>query len=148
MTGTEFEAKGRTYRVGRMDAKRQFHVLRRMGPIMPGLMALVGTEPGVEKTDGKGLDAEAGAQAALGVLATSLAEIPDADMDYILDNCLAVAERKQAAGGWARVAIDGALMFEDIDMPVMLQIAWQALQHNLSGFFGGKLPDFSAGGRT
>jgi hypothetical protein len=138
MTGTEFETKGHTYRVGRMDAKRQFHVLRRMGPIMPGLMAL----------DGKGLDADEDAQAALGALTTALAEIQDVDMDYILDSCLAVAERKQPAGGWARVSTGGALMFEDIDMAVMLQIAWQALQHNLSGFFGGKLPDFSAGGRT
>ena len=115
------EIKGKTYRSGRMDARRQFHVLRRLAPLLSGL------------TDLAALKADP--LAAIGPLAETVAAMKDADMDYVLDACLEVTERKQTAGGWAKVMVGGSLMFEDLDMADMLRLAGAALQENMAGFF-------------
>ncbi|MDD3310951.1 phage tail assembly chaperone [Pseudodesulfovibrio sp.] len=112
---------GNAYRAGRMDARRQFHVVRRLAPIISGL------------TDLKSLMGDP--MAALGPLADAIAEMKDADADYILDACLAVVERKQPAGGWAKVMVNGGLMFQDLDMAAMLRLTWAVLQEDMQGFF-------------
>jgi len=37
---------------------------------------------------------------------------------------------------WAKVATDSAIMMQDIELPILLQVAGKALMYNLSGFFG------------
>jgi len=117
----EITIKDRKYRAGRMDARRQFHVVRRLTPLISGL------------TDLAALKADP--MAALGPIAETIADMKDEDADYILDACLSVAERQQAAGGWAKVMQSGSLMFEDLDMADMLRLAGAVLWENLSGFF-------------
>ena len=121
--------KEKTYRAGRMDARRQFHVVRRLAPIISGL-----TDLAALKSD---------PMAALGPIAEALAAMKDEDADYILNACLEVTERQQPAGGWAKVMRQGSLMFEDLDMADMLRLAGVALVENLGGFFDG-LPQRSA----
>lgn len=123
----EFEHKGVAYKVGKLDAMRQFHVVRRLAPFLATL-AGSGIKPGQVGDDMAGL---------LEPLAGLLGSMSDADAEYVLMACLSAAERKQPAGGWAKVVGGGSLMFEDIDMAAMLHIAWQVIQHNLSGFFAG-----------
>lgn len=125
----ETTIKGKTYRAGRMDARRQFHVVRRLAPLLSGL-----TDLAALKSD---------PMAALGPLAETIATMKDEDADYVLDACLEVTERQQAAGGWAKVMRHGSLMFEDLDMADMLRLAGAALVENLGGFFDG-LPRRSA----
>lgn len=126
MSSLEFDHKGQTYRAGKLDAMRQFHVTRRLAPLLPDL-AKAGITPG----------ATGDVTAILEPLAKAVAAMPDADAEYVLNTCLSVVERKQAAGGWAKVMTGGQLMFEDIDMAAMLVVAWEVLRHNLSGFFAG-----------
>lgn len=122
----EFEHKGVAYKVGKLDAMRQFHVVRRLAPFLAALAGSI--KPSQVGDDMAGL---------LEPLAGLLGSMSDADAEYVLMACLSAAERKQAAGGWAKVVAGEQLMFEDIDMAAMLHIAWQVLQHNLSGFFAG-----------
>ena len=123
----EFEHKGVVYKAGKLNAMRQFHVVRRLAPLLATLTGS-GIKPG---------QAEDTLVALLEPLAELLGSMSDADAEYVLMACLSTAERKQAAGGWAKVVAGDQLMFEDIDMAAMLHIAWQVLQHNLSGFFAG-----------
>jgi len=147
----EFEAGGQTYRAGILDVKRQFHVTRRLSPLLVGLLesgimdrVKAQKKEGMKPEDLFALLAEVDLGPLLKSVTTGLSTLPEEDVDYVLNACMRVVERKQITGGWAPLMRGDLLMFEDLDMQVMLQIVWQVLEHSLSGFFGG-LPQGSPG---
>jgi hypothetical protein len=74
----------------------------------------------------------------IGPLTDALSGMSDEDVDYVLDVCLGVCQRLQPNGQGAPViARGGGLMFEDIDMGQMMQLAVKVIQENLGGFFPG-----------
>lgn len=116
---SEFEVAGVAYRSGRLNAREQFHVARRLAPIFSTLTEAAAT----------------GGEPDFAPIAQAVASMPDGDADFVLTKTLAVVERKQGTV-WVRLqSSNGALMFEDLGMMEMLQIAWAVLQENLSGFF-------------
>lgn len=118
------EVGGHKYRIGRIDARKQFHVARRLAPLLAGMSGL----------GSKG----AGFAALIGPLTDALSGMSDEDVDYVLDACLGVCQRIEANGHPAPVmSRSGALMFEDIDMGQMIQLAVKVIQENLGGFFPG-----------
>lgn len=117
------EIGGQKYRIGRIDARKQFHVARRLAPLLAGLGSL----------SGKG----EGFATAVAPLAEALSSMPDSDVDYVLDVCLGACQRVQPNGHAAPIMARGELMFEDIDMAQMVQIAIRVIQQNLGSFFPG-----------
>lgn len=117
------EVGGHKYRIGRIDARKQFHVARRLAPLLAGMSGIP--------------DKSAGFAAFLGPLADALSGMSDEDVDYVLDVCLSVCQRIQPNGHPAPVMTRGGLMFEDIDMGQMIQLAVKVIQENLGGFFPG-----------
>lgn len=122
----EFEIGGNTYRSGKMDTFKQFHVSRRLVPILGNVAGAVSGEAKFEDL--------------VQPLMHGIACMTDADCDFILEACLKVVQR-QHGNAWAQIyaGANQALMFDDIDMSVMLQIAGKVIQDNLSGFFPGKV---------
>lgn len=117
------EVGGQKYRIGRIDARKQFHVARRLAPLLAGMSA-----------GGQG----EGFAAFIGPLTDALSGMSDEDVDYVLDVCLGVCQRIQSNGQGALViARGGSLMFEDMDMGQMIQLAVKVIQQNLGGFFPG-----------
>lgn len=141
---SEVTIRGRVYRFGKMDPKTQFHVARRLGPIIGALASQAGEGQFAPITTDEGggnplmnsLSADpAKALAGLSDVLEQLANLDDAPLDYIFEKTLAVTERKNGEN-WAKVAAsNGSLMFEDIDMRAMLELAWGAIQANLKDFF-------------
>jgi hypothetical protein len=125
MSSLEFTHAGQNYKAGKLDVFAQFHVTRRLGPLLPELVGVA-----------KGLKDDSDTMAVLEPLARIAASMKDADVEYVLHNCLAVVSRQQPGGAWAKVqSSPGVLMFEDIDMAAMLGIVWHVLRHSLSRFF-------------
>ena len=116
----EFELNGIEYRVSQLDARRQFHIMRRLSPMLAELAAAVNVQS-------DGLDA-------LQPLANALAGMSDSDADYCLFGLLACVQKRQGKT-WSKICVDNQLMFADMTMPVMLQIAVKAFQFNFSDFF-------------
>lgn len=118
----ELELDGHTYRVGKLDARAQFHIVRRLAPVLGELApALQGGKGGLD---------------ALPPIATAVAKLSDADADYCIFGLLKVVSRKQPNGlGWGPVSTENLLMYDDIGMTQMLKLAWEALTFNISGFF-------------
>ncbi|WGS52672.1 hypothetical protein LFL96_31295 [Paraburkholderia sp. D15] len=116
------EINGTSYRIGRLDAKKQFHVARRLAPLLAGL--------------GSALQEKTTALVDLvSPIAGALSTMSDVDTDYILDTCLMVVQRQQG-DGWQSVMVrDGGLLFQDIDLPAMLRLAVAVIQQNLGSFF-------------
>lgn len=130
----EVTINNQVYRIGRLDAFKQLHVTRRVLPILGplGLFSMV----------------KEGAADIFDILAGpfihEMSEMKDENLNYVIDTCLAVCERKQMNGGlevWGPVVAKGTtasgngLMFNDLQGSNLLQLTWEVLQENLSDFF-------------
>ena len=117
----EFELEGRTYRANKIDARTQFHIVRRLAPVLGEIAPALQGKGGLE---------------ALPPLASAVAKLTDSDADYAIFGLLKAVVRKQDQGlGWGPVATGEQLMYDDITMPLMLKLAWQSFSFTMSGFF-------------
>lgn len=136
------EVGGARYRVGRMNAMTQFHVGRRLAPVLAilGLKAasMIGEAP---PTDDK--DVMESFVPLLAPLAEVLARMSDEDSNYVVERCMLVTEREITEGKWQMVVASGSspvadrFMFQDIDLHVMLRLVLEAIRENLAGFMTG-----------
>lgn len=121
----DMQIGGQEYQSGKLDAKRQFHVSRRLAPVFTAMTEV------------------ANGDESMSPLLSAISKMSDEDCDYVINACLAVVKRRQN-NGWSNVLnAQGGLMFDDIDLPVMLQIVSQVIQENLSGFFAASQPSAS-----
>lgn len=127
------EINGHNYKVGTLDAFKQFHVARRVMPIL----AQIGINAAKLQDMGKLSKSEQGFDAILGPVSDVVAKMPEEDVNYILHSCLAVCKREQPDGRWAPVFVRGQLMFEDLGMQGMLRLTITTIRENLGSFFPG-----------
>lgn len=129
----EFEVAGQAYRSGKIAARTQFHVIRRLAPMTDAMFGLMGAD---------GVNPER-----VSAFARAIGELDDAAVDYVLDQCLAVVERRQGQG-WAKImASDGkTLMFQDVDMVVQIDILRHVLIDNYTALFQKALATWKGGG--
>ena len=121
----DFEVRGIQYRAGKMDARAQFHIIRRLAPFLKALAPLAGK-----------MSDQSQALEEIPELGKVLAELDDATADYVLFGLLAVVTRKEDKGlGWAPICRGNSLMYAEITMPDMLAIAGRALMANMGDFF-------------
>lgn len=140
---TEFRVGEHLYRTRqKLNARQQFHVARRMAPLIGQFVALgpmLNAALSAETMD------QATIEALILSLSGALSRMEDAECDYVLDHCLGVVQRSSGNGGgpvWSDIwnARANALQFQDIELPAMLQITAEVLQENLSSFFATGLP--------
>lgn len=124
----EFEVSGAKYRAGRLNAFQQFHVVRRLGAIAGALGAVVASVKG-----GASVDAD-DALSLVDPVLRIIGQMSDADTDYVLRVCLGVVQRQNTGGAWSQVMTGSQLLFEDIDLPSMMQIVWRVLEPYVAGF--------------
>jgi len=113
---TEQVIEGITYRTGQLNAKEQFHVARRLAPIVGAMASAQGT----------GMFAS---------LADAVSKLDDKDVDYVMRTTMRVVTRQTGdrfIGVW-NVQGD-APQFADMTAPVLLQLMIAVIQDNLGGF--------------
>lgn len=123
----EIEFEGATYRLASLDPMTQFHVTRRLAPVMAAFRASV--EASAEKAD------ESGGAIMAGIM-SALNEMSDADAEYVIGRCLTECRRKNGEA-WAKVWAGGRLMFDDIGMPGMVRLTFETIRENMADFFSG-----------
>ena len=116
----------RTYIIGKLSALDQFHVFRRVMPLMQPILN------SIKKGMGFG---------PLTVLEISddLAKIPDDQLNYVIYKCLDVVQVKTSEGALIRLRVNGQSMFGEMDLPMMMQIMWAVLMENFRPFLSGLL---------
>jgi hypothetical protein len=122
----EHEISGRVYLTGKLNARQQFDVSRRLG-----IMSMLLEQPVAD-------DHVEGARFIGGLAAGYLANVPQQDMDYILNTCLATVRTIRDPGGKAVPAMNlqtGLMQFDDIEMTTMLELVDLVIQENLLPFF-------------
>lgn len=160
---TEIELSGKRYQIGKLNAMQQFHVSRRIAPIIPSMIpVLMKFYAEVERSRNAAANAALGALAAgedasaaeqrdvLGLVdsiapvlqpfADALAGLKDEDAEYVFGTCLSVVER-QHQNGWAKVwsAAHKTSLFDDMDMGSMLPLVVRVVVENLGPFISGLL---------
>ncbi|EPW3447067.1 hypothetical protein QWI91_05070 [Acinetobacter baumannii] len=136
------------YEIGRLNAIDQFHVSRKIAPIIPTIMPIL-TElakgelqktieklESAEENDVSGL-AEANLESlgvALQPLMDAFAKMPEDDVDYVIKKCLAAVSRNGA-----KVVVRDAIMFDDLGMEHILPLTIAVIRTNLGNFIQGLL---------
>lgn len=137
MTERDFEIGGRSFKLNKINAFKQFHIVRRIAPILAELMPALKDVAKVSSNlnESEKLDEFA---KILSPIMMGLSKLSDADSDMVLYALLGSVEIKQEpTGNWAKVANENMLMMQELELPVLLQIAGRAFAYNLSGFFAG-----------
>lgn len=134
-----YEVGGVKYISAKLTAMQQFHVLRKLGPVLAKIGPAFLTTPSASTAVMSDI-------ALMGPALEALSEMSEADCDYVLHRCLAVTKRYQDPGVWANIWNEPAkrLMFEDIDLSAMMQITVHVLGESLSGFSQGGLSNTAA----
>ena len=124
------------YTTGKLSAFQQLHVARRLAPVLAELFVSFKNNP--EQLDAATNENPAGGFDILAIasipLAETFAKMPEADVDYVVNTCLSVCQRKQAKG-WAKVMKDNVLMFQDIELDTLIGLTSEVVQENLGRFF-------------
>lgn len=124
---SRIEINSATYSIGKMPALVQFHVVRRL---TPGLANM-----GLSFSQIKQITPET-AWGLFAPISEFLANMPEDDANYIIFACLGVVRRIDG-DRQAEVLVSGRLMYEDIDMLVMMRLTIEVLKENLMGFLKG-----------
>lgn len=131
----DVELLGKTYRIDKLSAADQFHVFRRVMPII---------KPAFER-----LKAPGGTNKIELILAMSdtLSMLPDEPLDYVLGKCLGSVKVKDGDRFYP-LQVNGHLMYKDMDLATTMQVVWAVLMENfrpfLSGVIGAPLSDEEA----
>ena len=121
----EFEINGVQYRAQTMDARRQFHVARRLSAVLaPSADAI----NGVKDSDSKGAFI-----AAVNSFVDAIRKLPDDQLDYVIDACLDTVSRKDGTQ-WSPIRRGGAMMY-DLDLYTQGAIVYHVVKGALDGFF-------------
>ena len=127
----ELDLAGFTYRIGKLPAKTQFHLARKLAPVVSTL----GTA--VSQLGGSGAEQsqEQWIVTALGPVTEVVAGMSETDVNFIIDTSLSVVSRRQDDGRYAPIQRNGNLMFIDIEMPTMFRLVVETIKENLGSFF-------------
>lgn len=140
MSERDFEVGGRKFKLNKIDAFKQFHIARRLGPVLGELIPVAQKFSKLNDDQMKEDQFEL-----LAPVLNGLARLSDEDSNRVLLGLCSAVEMQQSTGNWARVATDAGLMFQDLELSVLLQIAGRAFQYNMASFFA-LAPQVSHGG--
>lgn len=146
-TSSEFELLGHKYQSRTMDVFDQMVIAKRMMPLIKGIVtpdvisSIMTSSPETGKGKGKkALPASVqneNSTTMIKAIADAIYDLSDDDIKHIAHTCLKVCVRQNDGSGvWSTVtAPNGALMFSDITLPVMMQIVYKVLEAHLGDFF-------------
>lgn len=150
------------YQIGKLLPFDQFHVSRKIAPVIPMIAPMlsefaasgladkvvaIAEDPDTDGDAGddkpkpesllKDLDLKKLADSAKPFF-DALAAMPEDDANYVMTKCLAVVQRRPIEGGmWGKVCPNKTVMFDDMDLSVMLPLVIAVLRVNLGAFIGG-----------
>jgi len=139
----EITIAGHTYRTGRLDARKQFHLSRKLLPLAMALGKGLSEDKRVQdliaNREGEAPPLDSLVDVIMSALEPAsgvIAQMPEEDMDYVINTCMRVCDR-QAGTAWAPCMATGStkLMYDDMDMPVMVRLACAVVMENIGNFF-------------
>jgi tail assembly chaperone len=139
MNEREFEVNGKKFQLSKIDPFKQFAIVRRLAPILGDIIPIA-QKLGLKKDSSEVAKSEEQTLKEIGMLAqpimNGLSKLSDDDANMVLLGlCSAVALWQPVHNCWGQVSNGKQLMFQDLELPELLQIAGRAFTFNLTGFF-------------
>jgi hypothetical protein len=148
---TEFEIDGKSFRISKLSAIQQFHLQRKIAPLIPPLIPVFlrvsrSLAAAADKEKRKNVVIEdMGSIAELAQpFADGLAGMKDADAEYVFSTALSAVQFKSTEKDWAPVwsVSAKAPMFQDfMDMAMMIRLIVRVIMDSLGPFIRGFLTD-------
>lgn len=128
----ETEVGGRKYRIGKLDAMTQLLIVKRLARTIDAW----GDVARAMKDGRDVIDV-------MGSLGAAIADVPDADVAWIVDRCMSIVQR-QADGGVAWTPIWNAQAHmtqfpDEIGLAEVMKLTYEVIRVNVSSFFSGPL---------
>lgn len=139
---SEFTVNGREYRTTKLNAFKQFHIARRILPLIAKLPEMMGMTLNQCLTDADALKNVATKNMnaiRLDVIAEALSELKNEDVDYVMSTCCDAVKVKQDTG-WTWVRFKGQMMINFVGMQELMSFAVHVIKDNLSDFFSESTP--------
>lgn len=131
----EFEINGHKFKLSKLNAMTQLHVMRKMAPLIEKAIPQL-AELSKIKTDIPESEKTEQSMKTLAPILGGLATLSDDDFNYVLYRLLSAVELHQPQFNmWAKVATINGIQMQDFDLATLLQLAGRSLSYNLSGFF-------------
>lgn len=129
----------RSYVLHKMDVFKQFHVARKMAPmlaeVLPHIKSLKSLPTSPQEVSKLSDEEKFQALVPLaGPIIKCFSSLSNEDADFVLHNLLECVEVDQGKVV-SKLMINGTLMFNDLELPQLLNIAARVFMSNLSGFF-------------
>lgn len=132
----DFEVGGKKFKLSKIDAFKQFHIVRRLAPLLSDLIPAMKSMGNVKSFDSLSETDKFDEIAKIASpIMTGLSKLSDQDANIVLFGLLNAVE-VQHGPSWAKVASGEMLMIQDLELPILMQLAGRAFMFNLSGFFG------------
>jgi len=137
-----FQIGERQFKLNKINALKQFHIVRRIAPILGDIAPTLASMQKMNIEELEENDRFEQLSKLITPIMNGLSRLSDADANLVLTGLLGAVEMKQDGGNWAFLARDNNLMFDNLDLSILLNAAGRSLMFNLSGFFGA-LPQVS-----
>jgi hypothetical protein len=130
MDKKEIEVAGNVYRIGKLSVMQQFHVARKLAPILGSMTDTLKEAAKQNDQDGELL------MKVMEPMANALAQMSFDDSEFVVNTCLATVERKDGQG-FQKIKAGSQFQYADIDLGVMMRLTFAVIQENLGNFFRG-----------
>jgi hypothetical protein len=143
----DFELGGRKFKIGKLNTFKQFHIVRRIAPILGSMMPIMVQLQKDQKKNTQLSEEEKFEQnvALFTPILGGLSKLSDEDSEFVLLGLLSCVET-QIGAGWTKVSTDNMLMVQDLDLPQIIQIGGRVFAANFANFFA-SLPAAAPGAR-
>lgn len=131
-----------TYKIViKLSAMKQFFIFKRLLPVVGTIAVASGILPKVMSGDTESAKTEIMGRvdelsSSIGPICQGIASMKDEDSEFVIFTCLDTVQRR-TGGAWSRITVQGSnrLMFEDMDLPTILQLVGKVIMENMAGFF-------------
>lgn len=125
MSERDFSIGNIKFKLNKLGIFKQFHLSRYILPIMGDIIPIASKISANKNAD---------QFETLVPILTWMSKLPKKEAEEIFLTLLSCVEMQQAQGGWAYLANDTTLMFQDLELPTLFQVAGRAFGYNLKGF--------------
>ena len=122
----EVDVGEHVYRIGQMDVIKQFHVVRKLAPIIAAWLK--------SREDTQKEDKESFLKDLMVPILEAFGKMSVEDSEFILFTCLGVVSRKEGEK-WVRMMNGNRMQYADTPMPHLMRLAFEVIKENLAGFF-------------
>lgn len=136
----DFEYGSRKFKLSKLDPFKQLHVVRRIAPILndmlPALKDSGALKGGLKEIEGlpesEKLDMVV---KVISPIMMGMSKLTDEDTEIVVHGLLEAVEMQQPTGNWVKISTGKMLMVQDMDLPVLLNLAGRSFMFNLARFF-------------